>query len=103
LGLSYLPGNEVYHALSWDKGIMTDLGTLGGGNSEARDQLERLDSGPEWESHVCQGEGRENRTGTPRHQIFKFNSQAEAINASGQIAGYSNTLAGLRATRWTRK
>jgi len=35
IGVSNLPGDVMSHAFSWEDGVMTDLGTLGGDNSEA--------------------------------------------------------------------
>ncbi|HEV8599331.1 MAG TPA: hypothetical protein VGQ69_08230, partial [Gemmatimonadales bacterium] len=35
VGLSYTAANATYRAFLWEKGIMTDLGTLGGANSSA--------------------------------------------------------------------
>jgi probable HAF family extracellular repeat protein len=32
-GFSYMPGDMTWHAFLWRKGVMTDLGTLGGANS----------------------------------------------------------------------
>jgi uncharacterized membrane protein len=33
----------------------------------------------------------------------RFDSEADAINAAGQIVGYSNTEVGQRATLWSHK
>jgi probable HAF family extracellular repeat protein len=35
IGTSTLAGDQVHHAFFWEHGVLTDLGTLGGANSEA--------------------------------------------------------------------
>ncbi|SES69452.1 probable extracellular repeat, HAF family [Nitrosospira multiformis] len=35
VGYSYVSGDSTFHAIIWDDGMATDLGTLGGSRSEA--------------------------------------------------------------------
>jgi probable HAF family extracellular repeat protein len=100
VGLSYLPGSNDYHAFLWEKGVMTDLGTLGATSEargiNARGQVVGVsgDRAFVWEKGVMTELVSLDR---------RFDSAALAINAAGEIVGYSNTERGRRATLWTRK
>jgi probable HAF family extracellular repeat protein len=100
VGLSYLPGSEDYHAFLWEKGVMTDLGTLGGTSDargiNARGQVVGISGNRAfvWEKGVMTELVSLDR---------RFDSAAFAINAAGDIVGYSNTEQLSRATLWTRK
>ncbi|HEX5963777.1 MAG TPA: hypothetical protein VFY42_08620, partial [Gemmatimonadales bacterium] len=100
VGTSYVPGNEEHHAFLWDKGVMTDLGSPGvnsdatGINSKGQIVGQSGFRAFFWEKGVM----------TELISLDRrFDSRAEAINAAGQIVGYSNTERGGRATLWTRK
>jgi probable HAF family extracellular repeat protein len=128
-GFSTLPGDTVQHSFVIEKGVMTDLGTLGGPNSESFANLnnaiqvagtaETSISDPNGEDFcafgthlVCLGFVWHHGIMKPLEPLGGDNSQAAAINDRGQVAGYAETgtadpncpapqVLQFRPTRWT--
>jgi len=128
-GFSTLPGDTVQHSFVIENGVMTDLGTLGGPNSESFANLnnaiqvagtaETSISDPNGEDFcafgthlVCLGFVWHHGIMKPLEPLGGGNSQAAAINDRGQVAGYAETgtadpncpapqVLQFRPTRWT--
>jgi probable HAF family extracellular repeat protein len=107
-GSSTLPGDNVVHSFLYNHGAMTDLGTLGGANSESFANLnnaiqvagaaETSVTDPNNENFcsfgtnlICLGFVWQNGIMTPLSTLGGNNGQAAAINNRGQVAGYSET------------
>jgi probable HAF family extracellular repeat protein len=91
VGNSTLAGDATHHAFVWDRGTLTDLGTLGGNNSEAN-----------WITSSGLVVGRADVPGSQTHHGFLWRhgvmtdlgvigsdacSTAYAVNSSGMIVG----------------
>ena len=107
-GFSTLPGDTVTHSFLLAKGVMTDLGTLGGPNSESFANLnnaiqvagtaETSVTDPNKENFclfgtdlICLGFVWQHGIMTPLSTLGGNNGQAAAINNRGQVAGYAET------------
>lgn len=99
------PGGSGCHAFFWDKGVMTDLGTLGGDNStpySVNDAGEVVGRGdvPGSQSHhgfLWKG-GVMTDLGTPHGDLC---STAASVNSEGQIVGDAGAcFVGGRAWLW---
>ena len=107
-GFSTLPGDTVIHSFVFKNGVMTDLGTLGGPNSQSFAGLNNETqvpgssdtsmSDPNGEDFCgfgtnlsCLGFVWQNGVMTPLPTLGGNNSQAAGINDHGQVAGYAET------------
>lgn len=88
-GTSNLAGNQTYHAFLWNDGALTDLGTLGGNNSEAYwindagDIVGHADIADSHSHHAfLWKDGKVQDLGVPAGQTC---STALQINSKGQI------------------
>lgn len=107
-GFSTLPGDQVEHSFLVKNGMMSDLGTLGGPNSQSFANLNNapqvagsaetsiLDPNGEdfcgFGTHlICLGFVWQNGVMTPLPTLGGNNSQAAAINDQGQVGGYAET------------
>ena len=108
-GSSDLAGDNSNHAVRWTGTIPTDLGTLGGTKSYGRGIN---DSGQVAGEAYFSGNANFHAvrwTGTTAEDLgtlhgFAGASKGNAINASGQVAGWStldSVPGGLHAVRWT--
>jgi probable HAF family extracellular repeat protein len=103
-GLSTTPGDQVTHGFVLENGVMTDMGTLGGPNSqalfgpgEAAQATGLAENGipdPNGEDFcglgtnlVCLGFDWQNGVMSPLSTLGGNNAQGSDINAQGQIAG----------------
>ena len=106
-GVSYLTGDNSYHAVRWTGTTPTDLGTLGGTWSNA---FSINASGQIAGESYLTGDNSVHAvrwTGTTPTDLGTLGgnvSQANAINDSGQVAGWSSTSTNMNAfhaVRWT--
>jgi probable HAF family extracellular repeat protein len=103
-GFSTLPGDAAVHAFLWQKGLMTDLGTLGGPNSAAQWRLnERGEVGGIAETStpdplgedfcalgthlICLPSVWQKGVPTPLPTLGGNNGFAAGVNSRGQVVG----------------
>jgi probable HAF family extracellular repeat protein len=107
-GFSTLPGDAVVHSFVLRNGVMIDLGTLGGANSQSFTDLNEATQvvgsveiptpDPKLENFcgfgtnlTCLGFLWQNGVMAPLSTLGGANGAAAGINQSGQIAGYAET------------
>jgi len=103
-GFSTLPGDTAVHAFLWQKGVMTDLGTLGGLNSLASWRLnERAEVGGDAETStpdplgedfcafgthlICPPSVWQKGVPTPLPTLGGNNGFATGVNSRGEVVG----------------
>lgn len=107
-GTSTLPGDQVQHSYAWKNGQMTDLGTLGGLNSESYADLndkgqitgtaEIAVSDPNNENFcsfgtnlICLGFIWQNDVMRPLSTLGGNNGQSTDVNDRSEISGFAET------------
>jgi probable HAF family extracellular repeat protein len=97
VGSSYLPGNIAYHAFLWQKGVMTDLGTLPGDVNSSGDGINSQGQvvGGSYTATTSRAYLWQNGVMTDLNTLIPPNSPLYLLEASGTIndrgwiAGYA--------------